>query len=218
MSESPDARQYAPATLRNREPILDVLWQFLPPTGTILEISSGTGEHAVFFAPRLYPRQWIPSDPNPLARESIAAWRECHPAENLHSAIAIDVRDSIWAVEKAQLPESLSGLDLIENPIRAIVNINMIHISPFSACLGLMAGAKRILPKGGILYLYGPFKINGKHTAPSNEAFDRSLRMQNPEWGVRNLDEVVEVAGDRNLSFVKTVNMPANNLSVIFQA
>ncbi|HCA95047.1 MAG TPA: SAM-dependent methyltransferase, partial [Cyanobacteria bacterium UBA9226] len=203
---------------RNREPILDVLWQFLPPTGTILEISSGTGEHAVFFAPRLYPRQWIPSDPNPLARESIAAWRECHPAENLHSAIAIDVRDSIWAVEKAQLPESLSGLDLIENPIRAIVNINMIHISPFSACLGLMAGAKRILPKGGILYLYGPFKINGKHTAPSNEAFDRSLRMQNPEWGVRNLDEVVEVAGDRNLSFVKTVNMPANNLSVIFQA
>lgn len=218
MPESPDARQYAPATLRNREPILDVLLQFLPPTGTILEISSGTGEHAVFFAPRLYPRKWIPSDPNPLARESINAWRECHPAENLHSAIAIDVRDSIWAVEKEQLPESLPGFDLIQNPIRAIVNINMVHISPFSACLGLMAGARRILPKGGILYLYGPFKINGNHTAPSNEAFDRSLRMQNPEWGVRNLDEVVAVAANQNLAHIKTIPMPANNLSVIFQA
>ncbi|MCP2730206.1 DUF938 domain-containing protein [Limnofasciculus baicalensis] len=217
MPESPDARQYAPATLRNREPILDVLLQFLPPTGTILEISSGTGEHAVFFAPRLYPRKWIPSDPNPLARESIRAWRECHPAENLYSAIALDVCEPIWAVEKEQLPESLQGFDLIQDPIVAIVNINMIHISPFSACLGLMAGARRILPKGGILYLYGPFKINGKHTAPSNEAFDESLRMQNPEWGVRNLDEVVAVAGDQNLSLIKTVTMPANNLSAIFQ-
>jgi Protein of unknown function (DUF938) len=202
MPESPDARQYAPATLRNREPILDVLLQFLPPTGTILEISSGTGEHSVFFAPRLYPRKW----------------RACHPAENLYNAIALDVRDPIWAVEKEQLPASLSGLDLIENPIVAIVNINMIHISPFSACLGLMAGARRILPKGGILYLYGLFKINGNHTAPSNEAFDCSLRMQNPEWGVRNLDEVVAVAEAQNLSLIKTVTMPANNLSVIFQA
>ncbi len=218
MLESPNARQYAPATLRNREPILDVLLQFLPANGTILEISSGTGEHAVFFAPRLYPRKWIPSDPNPLARESINAWRECHPAENLYNAIALDVCDSIWGVEKEQLPASLSGFDLIEHPIVAIVNINMVHISPFSACLGLMAGAKRILPKGGILYLYGPFKINGNHTAPSNEAFDRSLRMQNPEWGVRNLDEVVAVAEAQNLSLIKTVNMPANNLSIIFQA
>lgn len=218
MPESPDARQYAPATLRNREPILEILLQFLPATGTILEISSGTGEHAVFFAPRLYPRKWIPSEPNPLARKSINAWRECHPAENLHSALALDVCEPIWAVEKEQLPESLESLNLIQDPIVAIVNINMIHISPFSACLGLMAGARRILPKGGILYLYGPFKINGNHTAPSNEAFDKSLRMQNPEWGVRNLDEVVAVAEDQNLSLIKTVNMPANNLSVIFQA
>ena len=217
MPESPDARQYAPATLRNREPILEILLQFLPPTGTILEISSGTGEHAVFFAPRLHPRKWIPSDPNPLAQESINAWRECHPPENLYPAIPLDVCEPIWAVEKEQLPGSLSGLDLIENPIVAIVNINMIHISPFSACLGLMAGARRILPKGGILYLYGPFKINGNHTAPSNEAFDRSLRRQNPEWGVRNLDEVVAVAESQNFSLIKTINMPANNLSAIFQ-
>ena len=218
MPEYPDARQYAPATQRNREPILEILLQFLPPIGTILEISSGTGEHAVFFAPRLYPRKWIPSDPNPLARESITAWREYYPAENLYSAIALDVHDSIWAVEKEQLPESLECVDLIQDPIVAIVNINMIHISPFSACLGLMAGARRILPKGGILYLYGPFQINGNHTAPSNEAFDRSLRMQNPEWGVRNLDDVVAVAESQNLSLIKTVTMPANNLSVIFQA
>lgn len=218
MNDFLDARQYAPATQRNREPILEVLLQVLPFTGTVLEISSGTGEHAIFFAPRLHPRKWIPSDPNPVARASIAAWREYYPADNLYPPIALDARDPSWGLEQDELPEPLQDMDLKQEPIVAIVNINMIHIAPWSACLGLMAGAGRILPPGGILYLYGPFKQGGKHTAPSNAAFDESLQMQNPEWGVRDLEEVVAVAQAQNLSLVKTYAMPANNLSVIFQA
>jgi SAM-dependent methyltransferase len=218
MHESLDARQYAPATQRNREPILEILLQVLPPTGTVLEVSSGTGEHAIFFAPRLYPRQWIPSDPNPIAQDSIAAWRKHYPADNLFAPIALDVHDPIWGIEQDERPEPLSNWDIQRDPIMAIVNINMIHIAPWSACLGLMAGAGRILPPGGVLYLYGPFKLGGQHTAPSNEIFDFSLRTQNPEWGVRDLNDVVGVAQAHNLSLIKTYEMPANNLSVVFQA
>ena len=202
-----DDRQYAPATQRNREPILEVLLEVLPPTGTVLEISSGTGEHAVFFAPRLAPRIWQPSDPNPVARASIASWREFEPAENLKEPIEIDAREPIWSIEQQELSE----------PIGAIVNINMIHISPWSACLGLMAGANRILSSGGILYLYGPYKQDGIHTAPSNEMFDQSLQLQDPEWGVRNLEDVIAVAQDQNLAMLKVIPMPANNLSVVFR-
>lgn len=212
-----DNRQFAPATQRNREPILEVLSEVLPAFGTVLEISSGTGEHAVFFAPRLVPRLWIPSDPNPMARASIAAWREHCPAENLYPPIALDVCAPVWPVEQQPLPEALQDLDLQQYPMRAIVNINMIHIAPWRACLGLLAGAKRLLPPKGILYLYGPFKQAGNHTAPSNEAFDASLQKQNPEWGVRNLEDVVAVAQTHHLALIKTVTMPANNLSVIFQ-
>jgi hypothetical protein len=218
MNEFLDARQYAPATQRNREAILEVLLQVLPSTGTVLEVSSGTGEHGVFFAPRLIRHKWIPSDPNPVARASIAAWREYCPADNLYPPIALDVCEPIWEIEQDKPPESLQDIDLKRDPIVAIVNINMIHIAPWSACLGLMAGVGRILPPGGILYLYGPFKQGGRHTAASNAAFDESLRMQNPEWGVRDLEEVVAVAQAQNLTLVKTYAMPANNLSVIFQA
>lgn len=217
MNNSLDARQYAPATQRNREPILEVLLQVLPPTGTVLEVSSGTGEHAVFLAPRLHPRKWIPSDPDPVARTSIAAWRKHFPAENLYLPIALDACNLVWVVEQDELPEPLQGIDFKCDPVVGIVNINMIHIAPWSACLGLMSGARRILPPGGILYLYGPFKQSGKHTALSNAEFDQSLRAQNPEWGLRDLDEVVAVAQDQQLSLVKTYAMPANNLSVIFQ-
>lgn len=218
MNEFSDARQYAPATQRNREPILEVLLQVLPPKGTVLEVSSGTGEHAVFFARRLQPRKWIPSDPNPVARASITAWQKHCPADNLYPAIALDACDRIWAVEQDELPEPLQDIDFHRNPIVAIVNINTIHIAPWSACLGLMAGARRILPSGGILYLYGPFKQAGKHTAASNADFDQSLRTQNPEWGVRDLEDVVAEAQAQQLSLVKTYTVPANNLSVIFQA
>lgn len=204
MNNYPDARQYAPATERNREAILEVLLEVLPPTGTVLEVSSGTGEHAVFFAPRLTPRHWLPTDPNPLALASINAWRSYIKAENLYPPIGLDARQPVWTFGKVE-------------PIRAIVNINMIHIAPWEACLGLMRGAGRILPPGGILYLYGPFTRGGKHTSPSNIAFDESLREQDPYWGVRDLDEVVAVAKSQQLNLVKTVAMPANNLSVIFQ-
>ncbi|MBD1912279.1 MULTISPECIES: DUF938 domain-containing protein [unclassified Leptolyngbya] len=209
---TPDARLYAPATQRNREPILEVLRQVLPADGTVLEISSGTGEHAIFFAPLLRPRQWLPSDPDPNARASIAAWqREC-PADNLHPPIALNAQEPLWPLE-----EGFAGVDLQQYPVRAIVNINMIHIAPWAACLGLMAGAGRILPSGGILYLYGPFKLNGQHAAPSNEAFDQSLRMRDPDWGVRDLESVTAVAEENGLKRIQVVSMPANNVSVVFQ-
>ncbi|MEB3355166.1 MAG: DUF938 domain-containing protein [Synechococcales bacterium] len=217
MTSSSDARQYAPATTRNREPILAILQQVLPPEGTVLEVSSGTGEHAVFFAPRLAPRRWLPSDPNPQARASITAWRQHSPAANLCPPIALDARESVWPVEQTPLPEALQMLDLERYPVGAIANINMIHIAPWAACLGLMAGAERILPAGGVLYLYGPFKRNGVHTAPSNEAFDQSLRWQDPGWGVRDLDEVTAVAADHRLERLAVYEMPANNLSVVFK-
>jgi hypothetical protein len=204
MDNSIDLRRYAPATERNREPILAILRQVLPTTGTILEISSGTGEHAVFMAPQLAPRSWLPSDPNPDARASIAAWQQSAPCDHIYPPIDLDASSSQWLVESKE-------------PITAIVNINMIHIAPKSAYLGLFAGANRILPIGGILYLYGPFKQGGVHTAPSNAAFDRSLQSQNPEWGVRDLDEITAVAQSHNLSLQQVYPMPANNLSVVFK-
>jgi hypothetical protein len=217
MNPSSDARQFAPATERNRDPILAVLQSVLPPSGTVLEISSGTGEHAVYFAPRLAPQRWLPSDVNPVALESIAAWRDRHPAANLYPPIHLDVGDRPWSVETENLPSALQGTDFQLDHLQAIVNINMIHIAPWDACLGLMAGAGRILPPGGILYLYGPFKQDGQHTAPSNAAFDESLRAQNPAWGVRNLEDVVAVAAPVGLNLVQVVEMPANNRSVVFQ-
>lgn len=213
---SPDLRQSAPATQRNREPILEVLQQVLPQ-GTVLEISSGTGEHAVFFASYLHFCKWLPSDPSPAARDSIAAWRQDCTADNLYPPIALDARDPVWSVEQDELPESLQNSGFKRGEIGAIANINMIHIAPWSACLGLMAGAGRILPPSGILYLYGPYKQKGKHTASSNEAFDQSLRAQNSEWGVRDLEEVIAVAQSHRLSLLRVVPMPANNLSVIFR-
>jgi hypothetical protein len=204
-----EKRLNAPATQRNRAPILEILHQVLPPQGTILEISSGTGEHAVFFAPHLTPRRWLPSDPSAEARDSIAAWQSTDPAPNLAPPIDLDASADHWPIESD--PALLSE-------IRAIVNINMIHIAPWAACLGLMAGAGRILPPGGILYLYGPFRQNGQHTAPSNADFDNSLKLRDPAWGVRDLEEVIAIAATHGLTFIQTYPMPANNLSVVFQA
>jgi Protein of unknown function (DUF938) len=204
-----EKRLFAPATQRNRQPILEILRQVLPPSGNILEISSGSGEHAVFFAPHLAPRRWLPSDPSPEARESISAWRDSDPCAYLQSPIALDASAPSWSIEEDSATTAA---------IQAIVNINMIHIAPWSACCGLMAGAGRILLIGGILYLYGPFKQNGQHTAPSNADFDNSLRLRDPNWGVRDLEEVVAIAAQHGLQLLQTHPMPANNLSVVFQA
>ena len=199
-----DAKQYAPATQRNRQPILDVLLQVMPPEGNILEIASGTGEHGVFFAPHFAPRRWIPSDRNILLHDSIKAWCDSASVDNIDDPLDIDASAEQWEIEERDVE------------IGAIVNINMIHISPWSACLGLMAGAGRILPPGGILYLYGPFKRNGEHTAPSNASFDESLRRQNSEWGVRDLKAVARAAKAEGLDLQEVISMSANNFSVIF--
>lgn len=212
-----DDRQYAPATQRNRQPILAVLQNYLPSTGTILEIASGAGEHASFFAPHFPDCHWLPSDPNPFARASIQAWRQHLPSENLYPAIAIDVETPNWWVNLRETGQQQTGLDLQRYPISGMININMIHISPWSACQGLMAGAESLLPEQGLLYLYGPFQQNHQHTAPSNAAFDASLQEQNPAWGVRDLDDVIELAQANQLQWIQTVEMPANNLSVLFR-
>lgn len=199
-----DNRQYAPATQRNRQGILKILSEVLPPGSTVLEIASGTGEHATFFASQLESCHWIPSDVNAQARESIIAWQNACPVENLELPLLIDVIQDNWQQE------------VQHRQINAIVNINMIHIAPWQAWLGLIDGASKLLPEAGMLYLYGPFKQNGEHTAPSNESFDRSLRDRNPLWGVRDLEEIIATAAARNLTLQQVIAMPANNLSVIF--
>jgi len=191
----------APAVARNRGPILAVLQRFLPPRGLILEIASGTGEHAVHFARGLSGVTWQPSDPDVESLASIAAHRAAMKLPNLLPPLELDVTAAQWPVTKAD----------------AMVAINMIHIAPWAASEGLMAGAERLLPPGGVLYLYGPYKENGVPTAPSNEAFDRSLRMRDPSWGLRDLDEVIALANRHSLDFAERIAMPSNNLSVIFR-
>jgi SAM-dependent methyltransferase len=201
MSETSDPRQHRPHVARNREPILDVLRRVLPPRGLVLEIASGSGEHAAYFAQALPSLIWQPSDPDTAALASIAAHREDVGVSNLLAQLRLDVTAAHWPIARAD----------------AVMCANMIHISPWAACEGLMAGAGRVLAAGGILYLYGPYKIGGRHTAPSNQEFDGYLRMQNAAWGIRDLDEVTALAGRHNFALVETVEMPANNLSVIFR-
>lgn len=201
-----DLRQFAPATQRNREAIAAILQQYLPSQGSILEIASGTGEHAQFFAPLFAPRWWIPSDPDPQCRASITAWQAHQPFENLQPPLDLDVTQCPWAIEQQPLLE----------PITAIVAINMIHISPWAATLALLDGATRILPPNGVLYLYGPYHQATVPTAPSNEAFDQSLKARNPAWGLRQLETVTAAAQERGLIQRAVVSMPANNLSVVF--
>ncbi len=211
---SPDRRCYAPATERNRDPIYQVLAQHLPPNGTVLEIASGTGQHAVYLAPRLAPRHWLPSDPSPTARESIAAWQAVAPCATLHPPLALDVMDGGWVEAVQQWHAAQAGT---VPPVSAVVNINMIHIAPWAACEGLMAGAAALLPAEGLLYLYGPFMRAGRHTAPSNAAFDESLRSQDPAWGVRAMEAVIDLAAQHGWEFQQAIAMPANNFSVIFK-
>lgn len=193
---------HAPATLRNREPILAVLQRVLPDSGLVLELNSGSGEHAVHFAAALPGIQWQPSDIDPAARASIAARMAIAGLPNLLPVCDIDATAPLWPVAQAA----------------AVVSINMIHIAPWEACLGLLEGSARILPPAdGVLYLYGPFKRNDSHTAPSNAQFDQDLRSRNAQWGIRNLETVVAEAAAQGFEIQEIVEMPANNLSVVFR-
>ncbi len=192
----------SPAALRNREPIVTVLERVLPRTGNVLEIASGSGEHAVFFAPRLLHLEWQPSDREAEARESIDAHRALEPSPNLRPALALDVCDEAWPAVVAD----------------AIVCINMIHISPWESTQGLFRGASRVLDRlQAPLVLYGPFRIAGEHTAPSNIEFDAWLKARDSRWGVRDLEAVIEVASEYGFAHDETISMPANNFIVVFR-
>lgn len=190
-----------PATRRNRDPILAVLRRILPPTGLVLEIASGSGEHAAYFAAHLPGIVWQPSDREPALLASIAAHAAESGSGNLRPPVPLDVCDDSWPVTRAD----------------AVVAINMVHVAPWAVCLALLGGGARLLAEEAPLFLYGPFKRGGRHTAPSNEAFDRSLRAQDPLWGVRDLDEVAAAAKARGLDLDEVVQMPANNLGVVFR-
>ncbi|MGE0495521.1 MAG: DUF938 domain-containing protein [Vulcanimicrobiota bacterium] len=189
-----------PSTFRNREAILAALREVLPASGTVLELASGSGQHAVYFASALPELNWQPSDLEAENLASIQAYRQHHGTANLLEPVCIDCRDPHWPSLE---PE-------------AMVCINMVHISPWEATLGLLSGAGRALPPGGPLYLYGAYLRDEVPTAASNLAFDRSLRAQNPAWGVRRLDAVVTEADKVGLSLARVIEMPANNLSVVF--
>jgi SAM-dependent methyltransferase len=191
----------SPSVARNRDPILSVLRRVLPPTGKVLEIASGTGEHAVHFAAALPHLIWQPTDHDEYTLKSIAAHRATSGLPNLLAPLVLDAAAPEWPVGRAD----------------AIVAINMVHISAWQATQGLMVGAGRILSPGGVLYLYGAYKENGAHTTPSNEAFDQDLRRRNPEWGIREVETVADLAREHGLDLVERVQMPANNLSLVFR-
>lgn len=196
-----DLRRQAPATARNRDPILDVLRSVLPERGLVLEVASGTGEHAVHFARALPGLTWQPSDPTEDARESIAAWIAAEGVENVLPPLALDAAESAWPIAAAD----------------AVVCINMIHISPWEATVGLMRGAGGLLPAGAPLYLYGPYRRAGHPVEPGNAAFDADLRRRDPRWGLRELEDVAARAGEYGLALDRVIEMPANNLSVVFR-
>lgn len=197
-----NARQQSPSAARNREPILDALRSVLPAEARVLELASGTGEHGVFFAGAMPGWSWQPSDPDAAARASIEAWRQELALANLLAPLAIDARAPEWGVA---------------GPFDAIVAINMIHISPWEATLGLMAGAGRLLAPGGVLFTYGAYKRGGAHTAPSNEAFEQWLKGRDPAFGVRDLEAVEAAANAQGLSLREVIAMPANNFSLVFE-
>jgi SAM-dependent methyltransferase len=196
-----DPRQYRPHVARNRDPILEALRRILPPKGLVLEVASGSGEHAAYFAAKLPAFSWQPTDPDAEALASVAAHRTAGGAPNLLPPLHLDVMSERWPVERADV----------------VMCCNMIHIAPWAACEGLVAGAARTLTPGGLLFLYGPYKIGGEHTASSNRDFDLDLRTRNPQWGIRDLDDVTALAERHGFKLAETVSMPANNLSVIFQ-
>lgn len=220
------ARRSAPAALRNREPIAEVLEDWLPASGLVLEIASGSGEHGAYFAERFRALEWQPSDIHPDALSSIAAWRDESGLPNLKAPIAIDAASSDWPIDRAQavlsikIPsDSCDGSEVAENSafFDAVLNLNMVHISPWNAALGLISGAARILKRGGALIVYGPWLQSGVETAPSNLAFDQQLRQRDAEWGLRRVEDFEAAASERGFRLEQTRAMPANNLMLLFR-
>lgn len=191
-------KKHAPATARNREAILDVLRLLLPPAGLVLEIASGSGEHCAYFAPHFPALDWQPSDPDATARSSIAAW--CDGLANVRAPLAIDAATD-WPIARAD----------------AMLCVNMVHISPWEATLGLLAGAGRLLPQGAPLILYGPYRRAEVPTAESNQTFDRSLKARDPRWGLRDVGQVTQAALAQGLAFDRLIEMPANNLVLVYR-
>lgn len=200
-STTEDKKRHAPAALRNREAIADVLALELPEAGLVLEVASGSGEHALYFAERFPSLTWQPSDPDPAALASIQAWRSEHERPNLLPPIELNGEDSDWALGHAD----------------AIFCANMIHVSPWEACEGLFAGAARLLERGTPLILYGPYLEEDIETAPSNVAFDHSLKARNARWGLRELSKVDAVAAHNGFTRSARYSMPANNLTVVYR-
>jgi SAM-dependent methyltransferase len=194
-------KRHAPATARNRQPILDVLRPRLPAQGIVLEIASGSGEHIVHFAEALPDLVFQPSDLSAEARASIDDWVQAEGLGNVRPAMALDATLESWPIERAD----------------AVLCCNMIHIAPWEAATGLISGAAGVLADGGTLYLYGPYRRGGRHTAPSNEAFDHDLRQRNPAWGVRDLEAVSALAAAQGFGPPEIIDMPANNLSLVFK-
>jgi hypothetical protein len=193
-------RRQAPAAARNRAPILDVLRPHLPARGLVLEVASGSGEHTAHFAKALPHLAFQPSDPDPAARASIDAWADS--LANVRPALTLDAAAETWPIERAD----------------AVVCINMTHIAPWAATVGLIRGAARLLPANGALFLYGPYFRRGVATAPGNLAFDHDVRARNPAWGLRDLDAVASLAAQHGFAAPQIVEMPANNLSLVFRA
>lgn len=194
-------RRSAPAALRNREPIVEVLREWLPAAGLVLELASGTGEHAVHFATAFPDLEWQPSDVHPDALASITAWCKLAGLRNLRGSLAIDASALNWPIEQAD----------------ALLSINMVHISPWAAAIGLLDGAARLLAPGAPLILYGPWLREDVETAPGNLAFDTDLKRRDPQWGLRRVEDFAAAAHDRGLKLAATRAMPANNLMLNLQ-
>jgi SAM-dependent methyltransferase len=194
-------RRSAPAAMRNREPIYEVLKSWLPPTGLVLEVASGTGEHALYFAERFTNLEWQPSDIHADALASIEQWREAGDVSNLRPPLVIDASSPDWPIDRAD----------------ALLSINMVHISPWASALGLLDGAARLLGTGAPLILYGPWLRNEVATAPTNLDFDSQLKERNPQWGLRRVEDFSAEASKRGLDLAETRAMPANNLMLLLR-
>ena len=203
-----DRRQYSASAMRNRDPILDVFKKYLPASGTVLEIASGSGEHAVHFAPQFPNLNWQATNFDDNQLDSVIDWIAHSPSGNLLTPLKLDATATVWPIESA---------GYLATPITAIFNVNMIHISPWRVCEGLMAGAGRVLEARSRLFIYGPFKVDGQHTASTNEDFDAWLKADDAEHGIRDQQNVIAEAEKNGLVHVEAVSMPANNFLQVFE-